>query len=252
MGIFGNKSKRYTPCNRLEEELLRLKGHPERVPEFLRMIFHFELLALGELNEEGDRTFIGFHTLQGARHPVILAFTSKDALSYYLTERKEKSSNFVGMPAHELFQIAQDGFELVINAAHEHPLYFKSEDIETLLSGPQFASETLEEQEAVEIGKPTSLPDNLLKVLSDYKNAQKKLQMIYFGLVVRNGQDPELLAILDFGEHLPSDTERQRLQSDIYQLTSSSYKKAMPMQFLVEQDRTRIQEFIKNDALYII
>ncbi len=252
MRLFGSRIAKYKPVNRLEEALVELKGRPDRVPDFLRLIFHFELFALGTLTDEDGASVIGFQTLEGDQKPIILAFSSQAALSHYLGVRKEGPTEYVVMPADELLRIALDGFELVLNAAHDHPIYLKNQDIDAILSGPRFQTETVEEEESIQIGKPKSLPDNLLTTLGHYKNRQQKLKMIYFGLMVRQDQDPEYLAILDFGDASPSESERQRLQSDIYQLIASSYNQSIPMQFMVEKDQTRISTFVDNDALYII
>lgn len=257
MKLFGPKKlAAFTPTNRLEESLERIKGHPERLPDFIRFIFHFDLLAMGEVVKadegKGSAQTFAFQTVKGAEAPVIMAFTSEQALSYYLGKSRLPAQNYVGMKADELLRIASDGFEIILNPGHETPLYFKNSDIKAILNGPEFTTEMVEAEEAVMIGKPTDVPGNLIKLLRDYKSEHQKLQNFYFGLMQRGEADAEYLGIMDFGDRNVSAADRQRFQNDIYQLTCSSYGEAIDMQFLVAQDQTQIQNLLKNDALYKI
>ena len=52
--IFKKKTLVYEPVNRLEEVFIKAAENPARRPEFYRLLFHFELLCLGDIKTRED------------------------------------------------------------------------------------------------------------------------------------------------------------------------------------------------------
>jgi hypothetical protein len=204
---------------------------PEKRPEFYRQLFHFDLLAIGKVEQQPDGTKLASLMIGGPPDdPVAFLYTSPEALSWHLEKSGQGAQPYVQMKAHDLLGLIRGQQGFVLNFGHDHGLHLPASQVEGLFEVPH-SREVLSQNERVRIGKPAELPGSLLATLAAYKTASPALNEIRFGLMQRPGVHPEYLYVLSFKENA-SESEKDRIKGDIYRLTKDAYGRELPVNFL--------------------
>jgi hypothetical protein len=251
--LFGRKQSLppFRPTNRLEHLLVEAADKPEKRPEFYRQLFHFDLLAIGKVEQKPDGTKLVSLMIGGtAEDPLTFLYTSAEALSWHLEKSGQGAQPYVQMKAHELLGLIRGHQGFLLNFGHDHGLHLPASQVEGLFEVPH-TREVLSQDETINIGKPAELPSSLLATLASYKTAEPALIEIRFGLMQRPGSHPEYLYVLRFKE-TSSESEKDRIKGDIYRLTKDAYRRELPVNFLDLAESKDKGMWTHDDSLYLI
>lgn len=199
--IFKKKISSYNPVNRLETMLQEAAGDAAKRPEFYRMIFHFDLLCLGEvIDHPNGSKLIRFQTSQQEGYPIIYAFTSESALGWYLSKTQQPPGKYVGLRTHTLFEMIQGKMGVVLNSGHDYGKSFSPFEIHELLKDSNLKESELTVPAGQEymIGQPAEPPKLFLEALQSYSKKTHQIKEIYFGLLATQQGDLQFICLLDF------------------------------------------------------
>lgn len=224
-----NPPQIYEPVNDLERLLQDAAVSPHKRPDFYREMFNADLVVIGApstnnssadaQNENGVPVQIQIMTHESG-DPIVLAFTSLEALQYYLSSglSEEKHKEYIRLDAKTLIPaIYSNKMGMLLNMGHQYGKRFTTYELENLCKDVQADSQTtLSKDDEIIIGQPEVLPTNILKALNEYMKSTMSLVEIYFGqmAVSQNGvQRVEYLGILQFLNGI-SEEEKNRITND--------------------------------------
>ena len=181
----------YTAQNRLETLLQEAASDPGARPGFLKQLFHFDLLTLGEMETQPD----GVHTALFKSHktqdgaPYVMSFTSEKALSFFLEKNKLPPQEYVGMKAQDLFEMIQHSAGVYLNPTLPFGKFFYQREFSELLNDSPSTSKikVSKSGEAIFIGIPKEIPKDFLVALKSYIQRTPCIKDGYFGLHACDG-----------------------------------------------------------------
>ncbi len=201
-----NKLTEYKPQNQLEELLLKAAENPLEQSTFLKKLFHFNLITLGEIVRNDDTERCAFTTTKNEQGTIYAyayayAYTSQQALNYVVQKNKLPPQKFVGMPALTLFEMVKGQWGICLNSGLPFGKVFEPNEIPAILSDNP-ASLTTTQPNSIYFGQPAKRPEKLLEKLHSHLQKQSNLNDIYFGLCYQNDKQFSYLLILDFASHI--------------------------------------------------
>ncbi len=202
--IFNRTPQEFKPTNRLEELLKAAALDPGLRPDFLRQLFHFELIVIGTAAAApGGETNLKLRTDDDqSGNPFIYAFTSVAALQFSVLKNKMPGQEYVGLKAKSLFEMLSGNTGVHLNLGVGFGKDFTASEIKDLLEG-KFA--VIEENivkvgETIAIGIPAKIPEGTISALKSYVRGHNQINDIYFGLMNRPSKGFSYYVAVEFAD----------------------------------------------------
>ena len=194
----------YRASNTLEDAFLKAARNYAQRPELYRQMFHFNLIVLGKLAENGATEFIT-NTTDGKK--CIYVYTSVPALNYASKDHPEPMP-YIEMAADDLYPLLiQSNLGMVLNAGADKGKVFYPHELATILKSRSVNGNSRPAGSRIVLGQPKDIPHDLLSALKNFITRSSGLNDIYFGMQVANFESSYILA-LDTSEDSKSHVEK--------------------------------------------
>jgi len=248
--LFKKKNRDYQPVNRLEQLFIAAGDDPSKRPEFYRTIFHFQLFCLGEvITETSGAQTIRFRTEKMDNQDMVYAFTSEEALNWFVRRQKSSQQSFVGIDSHALFEMIQGKMGIILNAGHVCTTVLSPSEVGSIVSDFKLEDHTVSSPagETFQIGQPADMPVTLVKSLAEYSKNSPKLKEIYFGLLVDQNHDQRFVGVLEFVENI-TESDEGRVFEDLVTVSQETMPRNKIIDFC-DLKKSSFQQAVQEGAL---
>jgi len=184
----------FTPRNDLEKLLVKAALEPAMRPDFLKMLLHSKVFAVGKVDGQAFRPDV--MEIEGRK--AVPLFTSLERIAAV----KHDGNKYFEAPARTLLESLGDAREVILNPGSEFGKHFLENEIRRLLDGSAF-----EPVQAWKAGQPTKMllaspkevPEKLIAALKSFLAHRREVRAAYFALMHIPSRDPAptLLLALD-------------------------------------------------------
>jgi len=245
----GFGKKKFKPTNRFEELLLEAADNPGARGDFLRQMFHFDVLVIAKLKkgEDGRETILVPQNQEGKE--TLRVFTSKAALEESIARANLGEMPFVGMSLLNLFKMAAGRrSDVVLNPGLEFGKTFLSTEIERILSNQGAHEHTIKPDQDIKVGQPPSYPNGFLEALKSVLKYEPRIKGFFVGLQLIDNTDKSYRIAIDVEPNITSSDTKEIFHKVAAALSDLSMQIPFDLKIATNEDR----EMAKGDYLKII
>lgn len=202
----------YLPRNSFEENFWAAATDPSRRHLFMKELLEQNVFVFGSAETRPDGSqYASFlqKEVEGVR--CAMAFTSIEAMEWFLSFYKQPTQNYVGLKCSVLFEMLKEVHGVILNMGHTCSKIFTKEEMASMLRPVDVV--TIPAGENLYVGKPAVRPEKLIDTLSRFFSDDTRVKSVYLGLMqVGTVPKKSYIVLVEFGEGMPADLQPRFLE----------------------------------------